>query len=163
MDSWCNKPAGWQKELGQAYKASKILPKVEKAGKFAGHVLNVALAAKDFEEEVQASASAPKTRQATNAVVETGINLGVGLAAGAIGGKIGFAVGHLIPIPVVGPLIGAALGAVIGAGIGILADAIINTDFDFLGGKSVMDWAKDLAFDGVSGVKQIFGLCPAEG
>ena len=64
-------------------------------------------------------------------VAETGISA-ASTAAGAF-------VGSFIPVPILGTVV----GAVVGYGVGEATDWLINKDFEILGDKSVVDWAKD--------------------
>lgn len=166
LDSWSSNPEGWQKDLGKAYDADNIMKNTAKAKNIAekaGTVMTVALAAKDFEDEVQASAAAPKTKQFTNATVETGVNLAVGAASAKIGMELGGFVGSVLPIPIVGTVVGMVLGAALGFVIGIAIDGILNAKWFCGGTKSAMDLLKDGAFYVFSSGAQYFGFCPAEG
>ena len=71
----------------------------------------------------------------SDAIVDTGVGIGITAGSTAVGAWIG----SLIPIPVVGTLAGAGVGYLVGEG----ADYLLNTDFECLGNKSVVDWAKD--------------------
>ena len=67
----------------------------------------------------------------------------VDVAAGAGAAALGAALGSFIAPP---------LGTAVGAGLGIGINWVINQDFNFLGGKSAVEWAKDGANALVDGI-----------
>lgn len=75
-------------------------------------------------------------------VVDTTVDITTGAGAAAAGA----AIGSLIVPPA---------GTVIGAGLGVGINWVINKEFDFLGGKSAVDWAKDGANELVEGIGKV--------
>jgi len=76
-------------------------------------------------------------------VKEFVVDTTVDVAAGAGAAALGAALGSFIAPP---------LGTAVGAGLGIGINWVINQDFNFLGGKSAVEWAKDGANALVDGI-----------
>lgn len=79
------------------------------------------------------SAGTDAQRIITDAAVDVGANIGIIAGSTAIGSAVGSA------IPVAGNIIGACVGYAAGLGI----DYLVNTEFEILGDKSVVDWVQE--------------------
>jgi len=141
------------------------IDRLSRSGAFrvAGHVLIIGNGVLTGYNEFNRNPYLPTERRVINAVVHCAVDIGIGYGAVAVGAKIGGALGTLIPIPVVGTLIGIAVGVGVGMGVNWL----LNQDWNWLGGRSVMNHITDgvnAAWDGVrSGARRAWNWVTGRG
>ena len=71
----------------------------------------------------------------SDAIVDIAVETGISAASTAAGAFVF----SFIPVPILGTVFGAGVGYCVGE----VADWLINKDFEILGDKSIVDWAKD--------------------